>query len=1070
VEELEERKTIGERLLERMELRERPAPRLTASNHAFDSRFSRFARTKLESRLGALMFPDTVQHGPETAGRGSIEGDWSYLSSSPYWNRLRRLGNARLRRQQRLAGLQQRMCQRTRLTAMRRLPEVRSVGLPFLGLSSLMATDFEILAHAANEVPQDVSTLGTLEESRPGSVFQGARTSSSPWLSGVFSPAPVATKPEKSRPLDRIVERAPAPKGAIERVRSAVQTRSASFDMAAKATGLSHKSQGSSERVSIIAPQNVDTEIMSEERREIRRARTALRRRSNPVRAVEMDYEAALPDDFLPPSRHAEGRLVSRSARVQPRRGLRPVMSQSPLMASLEPAGSRGESSIQVSGPPTHRPVAVAGETIARRTVHRQVEPSKQLLSASPVRRPAMVAPSAVTLVGTQPEMETTEPQAVTSGARKSKSISTEVESASSVVRGTRRSRPAPMVRALQRSEAQGLPVFERPLTERRPVANRPIQTRDGLFAPERSVLTPGVDAQSLTEDAVPVEAQRRATRNNVAVRASQRRSAGLPAEPENQPENAPAAIRRNRAVQTAAQVFASASSLQSDTQIGIAQSPVADRPIERASERLVTRPVPTDDVGFRPVERAADRLDPSSEPDIRIRRAHVPSSAIEPITVEHALEGAASEDLAQGAHAAERAKRGPLVGYTAAKVARTPKSEHRHAETHKTQPSRWAPRRFKSPVRHAQLRPRTMRTSPGSGSITLAPVEVRQDGPQRPPSLDIRQVQEAWERTERPIDWTAARIEVIQVPILAESAPVEAKTVRTETGAFVSAQARRGATRGPASVADTGVVPVPGFAQSTGADGEQELDFDASVSAGATPAPRRTGFEHTVTGVEQGVVHNEMPVWAQRSTGRPLIRDAKDLVSELAKASAPEQIVQLLMSDGDGIRRATSSLPQPVIQVIQQIKSEAARSDNEVQEQIIKETEMQRRRGSQRGGVRSTARVVRGMTGLKPRGSGGGASTSLNKVSKLAKRLQDLIAMAENQNRGGARQEVRMAEDSGAAKAEGASAPTQAEDGRNVSADIDNLAREVTEHVTRELELRRERRQEDPDGRNIWW
>ena len=51
-----------------------------------------------------------------------------------------------------------------------------------------------------------------------------------------------------------------------------------------------------------------------------------------------------------------------------------------------------------------------------------------------------------------------------------------------------------------------------------------------------------------------------------------------------------------------------------------------------------------------------------------------------------------------------------------------------------------------------------------------------------------------------------------------------------------------------------------------------------------------------------------------------------------------------------------------------------------------------------------------------------------------------------------------------------GAAAPTQAEDGRNVSADIDNLAREVTEHVTRELELRRERRQEDPDGRNIWW
>ena len=77
---------------------------------------------------------------------------------------------------------------------------------------------------------------------------------------------------------------------------------------------------------------------------------------------------------------------------------------------------------------------------------------------------------------------------------------------------------------------------------------------------------------------------------------------------------------------------------------------------------------------------------------------------------------------------------------------------------------------------------------------------------------------------------------------------------------------------------------------------------------------------------------------------------------------------------------------------------------------------------------------------------------------------------MAESQNRSGARQQVRMAEDSGAAKSEGQSAPTSAADAQDASADIDTLAREVTEQVTRELEMRRERRQEDPDGRSIWW
>ena len=79
------------------------------------------------------------------------------------------------------------------------------------------------------------------------------------------------------------------------------------------------------------------------------------------------------------------------------------------------------------------------------------------------------------------------------------------------------------------------------------------------------------------------------------------------------------------------------------------------------------------------------------------------------------------------------------------------------------------------------------------------------------------------------------------------------------------------------------------------------------------------------------------------------------------------------------------------------------------------------------------------------------------------------MIAMAESQNRSGARQQVRMAEDSNAAKAEGSLRPHQ-QSRRDASADIDTLTRQVTEQVTHELQVRRERRQEDPDGRSIWW
>jgi hypothetical protein len=215
------------------------------------------------------------------------------------------------------------------------------------------------------------------------------------------------------------------------------------------------------------------------------------------------------------------------------------------------------------------------------------------------------------------------------------------------------------------------------------------------------------------------------------------------------------------------------------------------------------------------------------------------------------------------------------------------------------------------------------------------------------------------------------------------------------------------------------------------------------------------------------------MPIWAQRSTGRPRIAGGDDLVSQLARATAPEEVVSVLMDQSDTVRRATSSLPTPVVQVIQQIKTEAVRAEGEAQvaERASIDTETVRQRSRRREGVRSTTRVARGMTGLSPgSGSARAPSASMDRVSKLAKRLQELIAMAENQNRGGARQEVRMAEDSGAARAEGQSAPAAAEEARDASADIDTLAREVTEQVTRELEMRRERRQEDPDGRSIWW
>ena len=126
---------------------------------------------------------------------------------------------------------------------------------------------------------------------------------------------------------------------------------------------------------------------------------------SNPVRSVAVDYEAALPDDFLPPSRHAQGRL--NTGRSCAKRGLRTALSRTPLMAALEPRQTASSSQADFGGVsrPSAQVARRVGSTTARRVAHRAVSEKTPMLSSSPVRRPALMAPSAVTLDST-PRLE----------------------------------------------------------------------------------------------------------------------------------------------------------------------------------------------------------------------------------------------------------------------------------------------------------------------------------------------------------------------------------------------------------------------------------------------------------------------------------------------------------------------------------------------------------------------------------------------------------------------------------------------------------------------------------------
>jgi hypothetical protein len=168
--------------------------------------------------------------------------------------------------------------------------------------------------------------------------------------------------------------------------------------------------------------------------------------------------------------------------------------------------------------------------------------------------------------------------------------------------------------------------------------------------------------------------------------------------------------------------------------------------------------------------------------------------------------------------------------------------------------------------------------------------------------------------------------------------------------------------------------------------------------------------------------------------------------------------VVRVIVERGGEIKQVAPSLPTPVTQVIEQIQSEIRSS----------EPGLARARPS-RPTPRSTTRVVRGYQGLKPRSTSTSRSGGDDKVMKLARRLKGLIHLAERGRRGEARGGVRMAEDTKEARAEGQGV-REATRGLAEPLDIDRLGQDVLEVVQRELEIRRERRLEDPDESDIWW
>jgi len=300
-----------------------------------------------------------------------------------------------------------------------------------------------------------------------------------------------------------------------------------------------------------------------------------------------------------------------------------------------------------------------------------------------------------------------------------------------------------------------------------------------------------------------------------------------------------------------------------------------------------------------------------------------------------------------------------------------------------------------------------------------------------------------------RPMDWVGARVAVGNTEAYRGAF---ARTFRTRSGGFQGA-----------GVWQTPNAPWVGARRGSG------LSRPDMITPGEADRPE---LHELMSESSRGVPMRGSPGWAERATVPDRLRSTTELVAGLVGATDPQEVIEIILARGNELK--SSTLPRPVVQVIEQIRTEAHRAD---------EAERQARAPSARGGSsartvrtganrsRRSARVLSGWTGLSPQSSA--SSTGAigdDKVSKLAKKLRNLIHLAESARTGDALREARLAHaDRPDARMTEGGDISNAESAAMANVDIEALGREVLEVVVRELELRQERRQEDNDG-NIWW
>jgi|GEM_PF-6328978 len=250
-------------------------------------------------------------------------------------------------------------------------------------------------------------------------------------------------------------------------------------------------------------------------------------------------------------------------------------------------------------------------------------------------------------------------------------------------------------------------------------------------------------------------------------------------------------------------------------------------------------------------------------------------------------------------------------------------------------------------------------------------------------------------------------------------------------------------------------------------------MDAKAARALGFSPPKGKSRIPLTwvLEAVENKSNSGVLPNWAQRASEDPLHKGTTALITSINRASSMDEIIKVIFERTGSKQIAPSfqNMPIAATKVLQNIRQEAQHLQLVQEEQKEQIAQVQ---AKEKGLARAAKNIVSNFTGLKPLATAPVAAAGVNddKLSKLTRKLEDLILVAEQEGKREAQGGARLAEDSAQAIEEGRSEPKGIDEGVSEQLNLDQLYRDVLRAVEDAINLKRVLRFDNDDHFDGGW